>query len=481
MKLKHLYIALGLSALLTGCKDEEPMVNPTGEPVEIPVSFTIKLATESRNTRADGSGIWEDKDENEIFETDKGTDFDNTINSLTPVLYLASKYGSNYTIDPEYPVAQLEGKTLKAESIAKSIDPESKQPIEGSYDISGTMVCFGLTPSQLLEYQDRLRLAVFINCADDDVMNPLKISDPAQAKFNHHGQPDDKLDAGSKHFHGIPMYGVTGVKFFEETEDGKKVYKVYATSSTEENKKKISIPILRSMAKVRVKLQTDDEGNVVKELADKGVKLKELYIRRHAVQGYVVPKGWDMVTDVTSLDTKGQGLNPLTGPTNDKEFYNHDCTVVPQQASDGTVNSDIHGSIDDGGDYWANSEELLRFYLPDTYNHKHDDDESSKEIYLEITYTIDDVKDAAGNLKEFKHPLWFRPTIEWPRNNEDKVEYDEYGKLIYPGDCGVDTTPWDIIRNHIYEFVIEGVEASFDLKVGVSVKKWEYEVIQTEL
>ena len=51
MKLKSIYIALGLSLLLSGCKSEEPA--PQAENAAPFVSFTIALSMESNGTRAD--------------------------------------------------------------------------------------------------------------------------------------------------------------------------------------------------------------------------------------------------------------------------------------------------------------------------------------------------------------------------------------------------------------------------------------------
>lgn len=453
MKLKHLYIALGLSALLTGCKDEEPMVMPTEDIVKIPVSFSIRLDSEDA-TRGDARiGIWEDGED--PSNDREGTTFENTINSLTPVLYLADYRG---IIDEKNPIAVLDGATtLTSTNISPSVNAGGEM-IDGQFDVSGKMICSGLTSSQLIDCQDRLRLAVFINCAEDDVMLPLDIRRPAQATFNHHGKPDDCKDSGSKHFHGIPMYGVSGVSFFKEKDsDGNDVYKVYDPNSTEEQKQTLSIPILRSMAKVRVKLNADKEGKI----DGKEVKLSSLFISRHAVKGYVVPKDWDKVTDVTLLNFNGKGCNPLFSDNYKGGDYNHACYVEPQPQDDKDIN-EIHQGDEE---YYKNSEDLLRFYIPDTYNCTNDADDTSPEIYMELTYTVD------GN--EYTHPLFFRPQNQWPRA-EGKDEYSDDSTIPNLPNLTKFGAPWDIIRNHIYEFVIEGVEETTgNLQVNVKVNEWK--------
>lgn len=453
MKLKSIYIALGLSLLLSGCKSEEPAPQVQGE-VNLPVSFTIQLAIESQNTRSgdndgialysdsEGAGTWKDDEKGEYADgeitDDSGTNFDNTINSIIPVLYFVTGNEMKTT----YPVAQM-------------VDQRWEKVVgkEGEFKVTGTLKSSNWSTDMLTDPQYKYRIALFINCGKEDVMSPLNINTPAQATFNHHGKPDDCRDTNSKHFHGIPMYGVGEVKFVvdESADDPTRKYKILGNNDQE-----LNINILRSMAKVRVKLSD--------ELAkDEKINLTELYISRHAVKGFVVPKGWNTTSDVATL-TNGKAMNAFTGAI--KDDYNHDCYVRPQTKDNGYngVNGDQHEGDDD---YYANTSELLRFYLPDTYNCDHDGIDDSEEIYLRLSYTVED--------QEYTHLLWFRPVSEWPSMKEG--EYSDDGTINYPKTG----TPWDIIRNHIYEFVIEGVEDNFGLKVAVNVKKWDYRKIETEL
>lgn len=453
MKLKSIYIALGLSLLLSGCKSEEPAPQVQGE-VNLPVSFTIQLAIESQNTRSgdndgialysdsEGSGTWKDDEKGEYADgeitDDSGTNFDNTINSIIPVLYFVTGNEMKTT----YPVAQMVDQRW-----------EKVEGKEGEFKVTGTLKSSNWSTDMLTDPQYKYRIALFINCGEEDVMYPLNINTPAQATFNHHGKPDDCRDTNSKHFHGIPMYGVGEVKFVvdESADDPTRKYKILGNNDQE-----LNINILRSMAKVRVKLS--------EELAkDEKINLTELYISRHAIKGFVVPKGWNTTSDVATL-TNGLAMNAFTGAI--KDDYNHDCYVRPQTEDNeyNGVNGDQHEGDDD---YYANTSELLRFYLPDTYNCDHDGIDNSDEIYLRLSYTVED--------QEYTHLLWFRPVSEWPSMKEG--EYSDDGTINYPKTG----TPWDIIRNHIYEFVIEGVEDNFGLKVAVNVKKWDYRKIETEL
>lgn len=451
-------MALSLALLLPSCKSDEP-VPVAYEEINMPISFTIRLATEAGTRAGEGSGnpdgsFWDtDNDGNENAAVDDGTKFDNTINSITPVLY----YVTDGVMQTKYPVA-----VMREYEWVPQLDAETKKPT-GQFTVTGTLRSDGWTAGMLTDPKYSYRLALFINCGSEDVMSPLNINNPASATFNHHGVPDDKKDAGSKNFHGIPMYGVSDVKFKVEkkTENGEEKTEY---SVTDGNGDKLNIPILRSMAKVRILLDNE-------QLAGKTVELKELYISRHAVKGYVVPKGWNNNSTVVSINNNGKAMYAFTGglgSTEDDGYYNHDCFVEPQKE---LGEDHIHFGQKD---YYSNSAEKLRFYLPDTYNYRNDGDENSREIYLRIKYTVGGIKDTNGEEKVFTHYLWFRPISQWPDS-----ELDDDGEMMYPS--VEKPNPWDIIRNHIYEFIITGVESDNKIKVEVCVKPWNYKVFNTEL
>ena len=93
--------------------------------------------------------------------------------------------------------------------------------------------------------------------------------------------------------------------------------------------------------------------------------------------------------------------------------------------------------------------------MPDTYNidntHQFHDHTEEGEIKLTVTYVSDDDE------TEKTGEIYFR-------------SYDENGKPLR----GEGSVAWDIIRNHIYEYVIEGVEATTgNLQVNVKVNEWK--------
>ena len=415
MKLKSIYIALGLSLLLSGCKSEEPA--PQAENAAPFVSFTIALSMESNGTRADAR-IADGEDPNTGIGgdnewgnggTESGTVFENTVNNIIPVLYSATKQpNGKVTINSAYPV----GKMVNA--------VYDRNDTDGTLTITGQLKT-EIPASMLEEEGHTYRLAVFVNAKDG-----FDIYKPEQNTFHRHGIPSNLKIDGTEDI-GIPMYGVHEVKF-DGLADGLKDGKYLDSKHPYELDQKFTIPVLRSMAKVIVRV--DEE-----KLAGRDVKLKEVIIDRHVNKGYLVPKGWDTCTSVSELTLKG-AMNGYVG-TLDQD-YDKNCSILP---TDDNTNSDT----------------FLRFFLPETYNCNHDDISTTEPIKLTVTYTSDGTSDEKTGVIYF-------------------ANYDDNGK---PTDW--EKNAWDIIRNHIYEFVIEGVEDNFGLKVAVNVKKWDYRKIETEL
>ncbi len=397
---------LVLALLMSSCKSDEP-VEPQAGGVEVPVSFTIRLASEAGGTRADGSAeddgasTWDPGE----AETNEGISFDNEIKSVKPVIY------------------KVNGATIESTPIAKMTWMEKKEDKGGGlWLISGIMKCEpGITAEEL--FTNNYRIALFINCNEGDVKNPLKLDNPGAAKFYHHGIPGqnrDKEAYGSEQFESIPMYGVAPISF---EKDGAFI-KATGTGA----KGEISVNVLRSMAKVRVLLSDKLQGKV---------KLTNLSISRHAIEGYVCPKKWDTATDFANVASSVY----MRGLTSSSNFYNHVC------------NTDISTIYHEGTG--GNSVNKIGFYLPDTYN-SHHDGYDSEEIKLTISYDIySTVGNESTKVAHHDNPMWFRPVGEW---SEEKRKASE---------------PWDIIRNHIYEFVITGVEPTTGaLIVDVAIKPW---------
>ncbi|MDE5869378.1 MAG: hypothetical protein K2H18_04020, partial [Muribaculaceae bacterium] len=406
MKLNKIYMMLGLALLLGSCKSEEPAEPVQTRSVEVPVSFTIQLASEAGGTRADGPDgtVWDDEE----GKTNAGLkEFDNKINTVVPVLY------------------EVVNGTMSATPVAKMTVQDKKEQGAGNSNvwvISGVMSCNpGTTEDDLLT--KNYRLALFINCDKGDVKKPLDPENPGDAKFYHHGIPGQNLDgeALSEPFESIPMYGVTQINF---EKDG-----AFIKATGTGTNGKITVNVLRSMAKVRVLLSAALQGKV---------KLTNLSISRHAIQGYVCPKKWNTAADFADVASSAY----MRGMTGSSSFYNHVCN---------TDISTIHHEGTGG-----NSENKIGFYLPDTYNSHHDGVTGSDEIKLIISYDIYSKVDGVDTkVAHHDNPMWFRPVSEW---SEEKRKAKE---------------PWDIIRNHIYEFVITGVEPTTGaLIVDVAVKPW---------
>ena len=417
MKLKSIYIALGLSLLLSGCKSEEPA--PQAENAAPFVSFTIALSMESNGTRADAR-IAEGEDPNtgdgggnkwENSGTESGTVFENTVNNIIPVLYSATKQpNGKVTINSAYPVGIM-------------VNPDYKRD-----DTDGTLTITGQLkteiPASMLEEEGHTyRLAVFVNAK-----NGFDIYKPEQNTFHRHGIPSNlKIDGDPENRTGIPMYGVHEVKF-DGLANGLKNGEYLDSTNPYVLGETFTIPVLRSMAKVIVRVDKD-------KLAGRDVKLSKVEISRHIRFGHLVPKGWDTCTSVSELTLTG-AMNPFI--SSKIEDYDKGCYVEPKEED-------------------LNSDTFLRIFLPETYNSNHDDISTTEPIKLTVTYTSDGTSDEKTGVIYF-------------------ANYDDNGK---PTDW--EKNAWDIIRNHIYEFVIEGVEDNFGLKVAVNVKKWDYRKIETEL
>lgn len=473
MKRIPLYIALGAVMMLTSCITDNPdCITPQPMETAFPVSFTIQLATEGNSARMgtrDGvNPDTPDGNENISSESDKGTAFDNKIASIVPVLYAYTGDATSGELVYSLPVAELVEGTL-------TMTPKGDDEIATQYDVTGQMKCNDWSKEMLLDPNAKLRLVVYLNCSNGDIATPLDIRDPGNALFYHHGQPDhkDEYVSGSQYFHSIPMFGAANVKFKEENKkDGSgNVEKdsngnpVKIVNAYSQDGNKISIPILRAMAKIKVLLDLDEDS------AD-GVELVSLYMERHSEQGYVLPKEWS-----TCYNTQTLFNNPAAtiNPFNDENpQYNHDCTIYPETEPEDNKHADEEN-------FYSDNTEKLRFYLPDTYNHEHDG-RTSKEIFLRLTYRVGvERNEAKGIVKEgteYSHLMWFRPQGEWPET-EAGLGLDATTPINYPTSSN---NPWDIIRNHIYEFKIQKVEkASGNLTIQACVKDWKYYHYDIEL
>lgn len=406
---------LSLMTLFTGCINDD-MPSCQEETRSVPVKFTIVLSNNTQATRAEEAGNdvnapIDDETWSTNPDSEDGFFFDNKIESAKVYIYSISPEG---TLATDYLIGSMTASTIVGKEGTVAEDNTTNY---SKYEIVGNLET--TYPVQLLETGD-FRMVVVANTGLDD------ISDLGSATFSRHGVPvtEQKARITNNTFSSIPMYGVGEVSFqglSSTTADanGDKIFTLKNKSGDE-----ISIPMLRSMAKIRVK--------VADTLAEeRGVKLKRLMFSRHSENGYFVPNKWNSISSIYDLKLS-ESLNVVVNTGDD---YPKDCVA------------NTEGS--------GNGENMIRFYVPDTYNidntHQFHDHTEEGEIKLTVTYVSDD--DEAEKTGE----IYFR-------------SYDENGKPLR----GEGSVAWDIIRNHIYEYVIEGVEATTgNLQVNVKVNEWK--------
>ena len=383
----------------------QPMEKET-DPV---VSFSLALSSESSGTRAEGDVT--DKDGTDKWEngTDPAaTEFDNRINSLTAILY--SVVDGELNID--HPLGEI------------IIDPSSYQnKTNGNLKLTGRLKT-NLSPTLLENDNNHYRIVVYINAPASGNW-ALDTKKPQQCRFSFHGTSAD--------FSGIPMYGVARCFFKNLTTTENSETNPFIIKGDKNGLIDLSIPVLRSMAKIKVSIDGDLYKN--KDEGGRTMRLKSLTVSRHANTGYLVPKGWN-TTDNFLNNTMESVMNAFTGSEN---YTDRSCTVeAPDQNPSET---------------WKNSDKMLRFYIPDTYN-SDNDGYDSEPIKLTLEYFLDGETDLE---KVNRNDIFI---CQYKEDGTHDVEDSNHER-------------WDIIRNHIYEFVIKGVEASTgDLNISVSVKKW---------
>lgn len=396
---KILILSLSL-CLLTCCDNDEASLNRKKDNPYI--SFSISLSSENSRSRSEevndplGGDNWGNNDNDE-----EGTSFDRKVNIVTAVLYEVV----DGRLATSIPVGEMADATYELDKL------------NGTLTISGQLVTRH-SARQLEEGQ--FRLAVFVNAPDID------INHPETASFEQHGIPD-KIS-----FTGIPMYGVGNADFHGLSDALADKENPFPIKNSSLSDRLLDIPVLRSMAKVRVKV-----ANALFEERD--VKLQALHISRHANKGYVVPTGWDKSESMATLGVE-EVMNAFRA--DNLESYTHNCSVSPSVEEDS---------------YNENSWTMLRFYIPETYNYTHDNIDSD-ELCLSVEYYSDGDK---ANLK--KHEILFR-------------YYDP--KTGLPD---LSSKPWDLVRNHIYEFVITGIEAQTgQLQISLNAGWWGHHHLELQ-
>ncbi|MDE5808182.1 MAG: hypothetical protein K2H76_08695 [Muribaculaceae bacterium] len=400
---KKLYIFPVLLLLLTGCiNDYQPVCDKVEAHM---VSFS--LSVDKDGTRS-GDETWSGG-----YEDEEGFEWDQTIStspdSIHPVLYDVNDKDEIITSNPAGEI----------KNVIVTYDKTEK-----CYNVSGKLE----TNKTLSMLQNgKFRLVIYANMKDYDAKNPMS----EQAEFTRHGAPgsgtsDDEL----KH---VPMFGV-GVANLSQvgTQTGVTQYTILDSSGNP-----LNIPMLRAMAKVRVKI-AEDLRNVI--------DLKEISINRHAQSGYIVPNSWNKISSVYEI--------PLNQTMNAKTNNNHTCTTTINPETDKTNNRD-----------------KLRFFIPETFNKDNDGVTGSTDLSLTIKYVyIKCEQDASKKDDEHGHTEVSEP-----------VEQTIYFRQYLNGKPNMDVAPYDIIRNHVYDFTINGVANNFELLMDLSIYKWKYHKLGTEL
>lgn len=283
------------------------------------------------------------------------------------------------------------------------------------------------------------RMAVFANIPNNwDVANPgnlITSSDPANygnivyshmSDGNPVGESVESVDAIDHGFDAIPMWGVTKVDF-----SGLKQGEVA-------NITPVACKLLRAMAKVTVTFD-------LKEDQKNRVRLESLHLNYFNESGIVIPKEWmsaKYTTDLKYSDSfNAKDDTRKSGTDTTDSWLNGD----PRDASiDESVfaysTKKVYGLNESG------KEGKISFYLPEVTN------EEDRPLILNVRYTVGE------DLKQ--NQLYFT------QYSDGKPQILE-GKTNYSG--------WNIVRNHIYEYTVTGVQDS-KIDVQVRVNNWKYHV-----
>lgn len=172
-----------------------------------------------------------------------------------------------------------------------------------------------------------------------------------------------------------------------------------------------TIYILRAMAKIKVKLaESFNNYNL------DGVK-----INRYNTKGYVLPSGYATANVTTAL--------PLYTIGSTTGVLRPNTTVTSSESLDFTPSEDNDGS--------------LTIYVPEYQN-------IGVKTPSTMTVTLADPND---NTKKKDYPLEFK----WYEAEEGKHAKDE---------------PFDLIRNHYYEYIITGVNDGLSANLNVIANEW---------
>lgn len=219
-------------------------------------------------------------------------------------------------------------------------------------------------------------------------------------------------------FPAIPMFGVCKADFSKLKQGS------FSWINDENN----SCQLLRSMAKISVQLKLKPEQK------DR-VKLVSVSLNKHKAKGLIAPGKWDTANATTAIkfaETLREHSDPVSkGYTSTRvskvEGEDNITIYLPEMANDATAT------------------------LPG--NPTAEDLESEKScIQLKVEYTVDN-----GPVK----------------SNHLYITKYQGGGPVKDANGNYQLGLWDIVRNHIYEFNITGVQDS-KISIEANVKDWQY-------
>lgn len=359
---KYSALWLLLLALVTSCVFDEadPLVENTAPQDPVMVTFKLDVMS-SAATKADKLD-WNDK-----YDTHIGNDFESRINT-SDLLVLA--YQTDGTFAAELPI------------IMRGTNDDGK--VEFMCKLPDELVSSNPTS---------MKFMVLANCLNSGYRLSYNGLVPNVEGLMY------SIPTQIASWAAIPMWGVKTHSF------------VYTNGSMNGNQDLGIIDVLRSTAKVGVKLST--------ELAAK-YTLGGLKINRVAASGYSVPNGWNGTVQT--------------------DYLIHDNCFRQVQGDNPTV-ADVAKFIaaTDGTQYT---------YVPETAN------SADSEIAIALTLTETNPAEAkAPEVLTFDYTsgLKFRPYTDGAPNGD----------------------PYNIVRNHYYEYTINKVESGKPVELTLTVKPWD--------
>lgn len=291
----------------------------------------------------------------------------------------------------------------------------------------------------------KYRLMVFTN---DTEYLPLaefpQTLDGSNATFTQIG------NEGKPGFNAVPMWGVAEFDF--------------SALKKGEALNVGDIPLLRSMAMVRVKLaHLPEDAEAGEPVYDenigakrKDVKILGLTINRYNSKGYVAPKLWDKVIKTT--DGAHKVNTTINAYSSGVDNYAIRVGTPPKG------NTDPAPSItnEENGETYHYSpnvnNEYIVFYLPEIEN------DNDSPLTLTIHYCTSSGDERTNEFEFRKIGQTGNPGT--PPITPGQTQYSD-------GTAVPANAHWHIVRNHIYEYVITGVRDS-KISVEARVKDWQY-------